>query len=393
MVPLLKKGPLLSVFNNTLIKLPSASNLNYLWNLGSLLGLFLVVQIVTGVLLAMNYSPNTELAFQSVIHITRNVNYGWLLRIAHSNGASCFFMCAYVHIGKNIYYGTYLNFKMWVSGVLLFILMMATAFLGYVLPWGQMSFWGATVITNFFSAIPLVGNTIVVWLWGGFSVGQATLNRFYSLHFLLPFIIVVMVIIHLVILHEKGSSNPLGVGEIEDKTQFHPYYLIKDLYGGCMIFFVYLVLIFFFPYYLGDAENFILANSLVTPVHIVPEWYFLFAYAILRAVPNKLGGLIALVLSLVIVVFLPFFHTSNLKSLAFRPMGKIFFWVFIANFILLTWLGSKPVEEPYLTISIVSSLFYFFYFIVLVCVEGYLSRVVLTSRESTCPQLYIGPRW
>lgn len=274
-----------------------------------------------------------------------------------------FFLCVYLHIGRGFYYGSYLRHKLWLSGLTLFVVMMATAFLGYVLPWGQMSFWGATVITNFFSAIPYVGNSVVFWLWGGYSVAGATLTRFYSFHYLFPFILAALAMIHLILLHEEGSNNPMGVGSNADKTTFHPYFIVKDFYGFFLLSILFCYFVFFYPNYLGDAENFIMSNPLVTPIHIVPEWYFLFAYAILRAIPNKLGGLLALVASLGIVAFLPFFHWSKVKSVSHRPLAKAFFWIFIANFLLLTWLGGKPVEDPYIFLSRLSSFIYFSYFV------------------------------
>ena len=307
----------------------------------------------------MHYISDSNVAFNSVFHIVRDVNNGWLIRYIHANGASFFFIFVYVHIAKAIYYGGYLRVSLWISGIAIFFIMMGTAFLGYVLPWGQMSFWGATVITNFASAIPYIGKNIVYWVWGGFSVGAPTLSRFFAFHFILPFILSAMVIIHLILLHVNGSSNPLGLKNNYDFTSFHPYFLVKDLHGLVIASIFFSIIIFWFPNYLGDAENFIQANPLVTPVHIVPEWYFLFAYAILRWVPNKLLGLICLVLSILALCLLPFLHTSRKQSLSFRPIGKIFFWWFIFNFILLTWLGMKLVEYPYFNASIISSILYF----------------------------------
>lgn len=376
-----KDNPVLTLLNSALIDLPSLSNISYLWNFGSLLGLCLVIQILTGIFLAMHYCADVSIAFSSIIHIVRDVNYGYLLKYLHANGASAFFICVYIHIGKALYYGSYLKKKLWFSGVILFLIMMLTAFIGYVLPWGQMSFWGATVITNFLSAIPYIGNDIVIWVWGGFSVDNATLNRFFSLHYLFPFLLVGLVLIHLIFLHEAGSNNPLGTGQIEDKVPFHPYYVIKDLYGFILIAILLTVLVFFNPNLLGDPENFIKANSLVTPVHIMPEWYFLFAYAILRAIPNKLGGVIALVLSIVILTTLPFTHTNKIKNLSFRPIGKIFYWIFIANFFFLTWIGSKPVEEPFISLGQLSSIIYFSYFIIIVPVTGFIENTLLFSKE------------
>ena len=339
--------------------MPTTTSLTYIWNFGSLLGITLGVQIITGIILSMHYISDSNVAFNSVFHIVRDVNNGWLIRYIHANGASFFFIFVYIHIAKAIYYGGYLRVSLWISGIAIFFIMMGTAFLGYVLPWGQMSFWGATVITNFASAIPYIGKNIVCWVWGGFSVGAPTLSRFFAFHFILPFILSAMVIIHLILLHVNGSSNPLGIKNNYDFTSFHPYFLVKDLHGLVIASIFFSIIIFWFPNYLGDAENFIQANPLVTPVHIVPEWYFLFAYAILRWVPNKLLGLICLVLSILALCLLPFLHTSKKQSLSFRPIGKIFFWWFIFNFILLTWLGMKLVEYPYFNASIISSILYF----------------------------------
>ena len=360
-----KSNVILVIINDLLIDLPSPVSLSYMWNLGSMLGLCLIIQILTGIFLAMHYCSDSALAFKSIVHLMRDVNYGWLIKFIHANGGSMFFFCVYLHIARGFYYGSYLRYKLWISGLILFVVMMATAFLGYVLPWGQMSFWGATVITNFFSAIPYIGDSIVFWLWGGFSVGQATLTRFYSLHFLFPFLLSALVIIHLILLHEEGSNNPKGLGNNSDKISFHPYFISKDIYGFLLLGLFFSYFVFFFPNYLGDAENFITSNPLVTPIHIVPEWYFLFAYAILRAIPNKLGGLLALVASLLIVLLHPWIHTSLLKSNLFKPLSKIVFWIFISNFLLLTWLGAKPVEDPYINLSRISSIIYFSYFLIL----------------------------
>lgn len=375
-----KSNSILKIGNDLVVNLPTPIGLSYLWNFGSLLGVCLMIQIITGIFLAMHYCSDSNNAFQSIVHIVRDVNYGWITRILHANGGSMFFMCVYIHIARGFYYGSYLRLKLWTSGLILFVLMMATAFLGYVLPWGQMSFWGATVITNFFSAIPYVGDLIVFWLWGGYSVGQATLTRFYSFHYLFPFILAAVIIIHLIILHEEGSTNPNGSGNNSDKITFHPYFIVKDFYGFFLLGIIFSFFAYFYPNYLGDAENFIMSNPLVTPIHIVPEWYFLFAYAILRAIPNKLGGLLALVASLIIVLFPPITHTSKLKSLTFRPIGKIFFWVFISNFLLLTWLGAKPVEDPYVNLSRISSLIYFSYFLLIIPLVGFLENNIIFRK-------------
>lgn len=375
-----KENPLISPINSMLIDLPSPSNISYLWNFGSLLGLCLAIQILTGIFLAMHYSADVSIAFSSVTHILEDVNYGFLLKYLHANGASAFFICVYIHIARGLYYGSYLRFHLWASGISIFLIMMLTAFIGYVLPWGQMSFWGATVITNFVSAIPYIGNDVVQWIWGGFSVSNATLNRFFSLHYLFPFILALLVVIHIVLLHESGSNSPIGINANSDKVPFHSYYSYKDAYGFVLLFMLLSVLVFYAPNVLGDPENYIKANPLVTPVHIMPEWYFLFAYAILRAIPNKLGGVIALVLSILVLAVLPFVHTSNLRGLSFRPLGKFLYWTFMMNFILLTWIGSKPVEDPYIFIGQISSIFYFSYFLILVPLSGILENILIFKK-------------
>nr|UPL65427.1 cytochrome b [Sadoletus valdezi] len=361
--PLRKVHPLIKILNNSLIDLPSPSNISLWWNFGSLLGMCLMIQIVTGIFLAMHYTANIEMAFNSVIHICRDVNYGWLIRNTHANGASLFFMCLYMHIGRGMYYGSYKLLMTWSVGIILLFLVMGTAFLGYVLPWGQMSLWGATVITNLLSAIPYLGNDLVKWLWGGFSVDNATLTRFFTLHFLLPFIVAAMVIIHLLFLHQTGSNNPLGTNSNYDKIPFHPYFSIKDLMGMMITLFMFCMLVLLEPRMLGDPENFIPANPLVTPVHIQPEWYFLFAYAILRSIPNKLGGVMAMVLSIAIIAILPFTNKNKFQSMTFYPINKIMFWTFVSIMLMLTWIGASPAEEPYILTGQIITLMYFMYFI------------------------------
>nr|YP_009002108.1 cytochrome b [Protaetia brevitarsis]AGM48374.1 cytochrome b [Protaetia brevitarsis] len=362
--PLRKISPLTKIINNALIDLPTPSNISAWWNFGSLLGLCLIIQIITGIFLAMHFSAHIDLAFNSVIHICRDVNYGWLLRTLHANGASFFFICIYIHIGRGMYYSSYNLHFTWTVGVLILFLVMATAFLGYVLPWGQMSFWGATVITNLLSAIPYLGSTIVQWLWGGFAVDNATLTRFFTLHFLLPFIVAAMVMIHLLFLHQTGSNNPLGVNSNIDKVPFHPYFSYKDMFGFIMMTMMLSILVLMNPYLLGDPENFTPANPLVTPIHIQPEWYFLFAYAILRSIPNKLGGVIALVMSIAILWIMPFINKKNMLSTQFYPLNKILFWSFVTIIILLTWIGARPVEDPYILTGQILTILYFLYYII-----------------------------
>nr|AYU71318.1 cytochrome b [Agrilinae sp. 1 ACP-2013] len=362
--PLRKTHPLIKIINASLIDLPTPSNISAWWNFGSILGMCLGIQIVTGLFLAMHYTASIDLAFSSIVHICRDVNYGWLLRTLHANGASMFFIALYCHAGRGMYYGSYTLHMTWSIGVIIMFALMATAFLGYVLPWGQMSFWGATVITNLLSAIPYLGTSIVQWLWGGFAVDNATLTRFFTLHFILPFVVLALVIIHLLFLHQTGSNNPLGVNSNTDKMPFHPYFSFKDLVGFIVTAWVLAIITLANPYMLGDPENFTPANPLVTPVHIQPEWYFLFAYAILRSIPNKLGGVLALVLSIAILMILPFSTKKKIQSNQFYPMNKILFWVFTSNTLLLTWIGARPVEDPYIIVGQILTITYFLYFLV-----------------------------
>lgn len=365
-----KKLPVLRSIYASTIGLPTPINLNYLYNFGSLLGLCLGIQLLTGIFLTMHYTCSVAEAFNSVQHILRDVNKGFLLKYAHANGASAFFVCVYVHIARGLYYGSYLNKNTWVVGVILLFVMMGTAFIGYVLPWGQMSFWGATVITNFITAIPYIGQTVVEWIWGGYSVGEPTLNRFLSFHYLFPFILSALVLVHLIFLHEQGSSTPLGLSGKYDLIPFHPYYVVKDLLGFFFFSLCFTLIIFFFPYYFGDPENCIKANPLVTPVHIMPEWYFLFAYTILRTIPNKLGGVLMLVFSILVLLIMPLLHKSYLKSNAFKPLSQIWFWILISLFITLTILGSKPVEMPFIPLCIFTSTAYFGWFLLLPIIQS-----------------------
>nr|YP_010472695.1 cytochrome b [Pygospila tyres]UVH65820.1 cytochrome b [Pygospila tyres] len=374
--PIRKTHPILKIINGSLVDLPTPSNISSLWNFGSLLAMCLMIQIITGLFLTMYYTANIELAFYSINYICRNVNYGWLIRTLHANGASFFFICIYIHIGRGIYYESF-NFKYtWMVGVIILFLLMATAFMGYVLPWGQMSFWGATVITNLLSAIPYLGTTLVNWIWGGFAIDNATLTRFYTFHFILPFIILMMTMIHLLFLHQTGSNNPLGINSNLDKIPFHPFFTFKDMIGFIMILFLLIMLTLTNPYLLGDPDNFIPANPLVTPIHIQPEWYFLFAYAILRSIPNKLGGVIALVLSILILIILPMTFFKKMQGIQFYPLNQILFWLMVTTIILLTWIGARPVEDPYIITGQLLTVLYFSYYIINPLVSIYWDKLI-----------------
>ena len=352
-------------------KYPAPSNLSYIWNFGIFSLIALAIQILTGILLVMHYTPNIDLAFISCEHIMRDVNFGWLLRYAHANGASIFFIVVYAHIARGLLYGSYLYLRrgLWTSGVIIFLLMIITAFLGYILPWGQMSLWGATVITNLASTIPIVGENIVQWLWGGFSVDNPTLNKFFSLHYLFPFVILGLVGLHLVLLHVSGSSNPLGIDYQNDKITLSPYYTLKDFYSVFGFMAILAWLVFFIPNTLGHPDNYIPSNPSVTPEHIVPEWYFLPFYAILRAIPDKSAGVIALLASIIILLFLPYLHTTFVRSSLFKPLYKILIFIFLANAVLLGYLGAKPIESPFLEIAKIATTIYFLFFIAIIIIE------------------------
>jgi len=376
------KNSIVAFADSHIINYPTPVNLNYMWSFGSTAGICLVIQIVTGIFLAMHYTPHIEYAFSSVEHIMRDVNNGWLIRYLHANGASMFFIVTYSHIFRGLYYGSYMNPRgpLWSSGVIIFLLMMATGFMGYVLPWGQMSFWGATVITNLFSAIPVVGGAIVEWLWGGFSVDNATLNRFFSLHYLMPFVITGLVIVHLSLLHTTGSNNPLGINKNVDTVSFYPYFYVKDLLAFFVLLSLFSFFVFFYPNTLGHADNYIPANPLVTPAHIVPEWYFLPFYAILRSIPDKLGGVIAMVAAILVLLLLPVLNTSEIRSSKFRPIYSVAYWFLVSDFLLLGWIGQKPVESPYFEVGQFATVFYFAFMLILIPVIGIVEKNLIRAK-------------
>jgi len=366
--------PIPTMLHKEYAQFPTPKNFNYFWNFGALAMIVLVTMIVTGIVLAMQYTPHTAFAFDSVERIMRDVNGGWLIRYIHANGASMFFIVVYIHMFRGLYYGSYKKPRelLWMLGVLILLLMMATAFMGYVLPWGQMSFWGATVITNLFSAIPLIGEDVVIWLWGGFSVDNPTLNRFFALHYLLPFIITAVVFLHVAALHITGSNNPLGIEPKgpQDTIPFHPYYTIKDSFGIMVFFIFFAYFVFFQPNFFGHPDNYIPANPLVTPAHIVPEWYFLPFYAILRAVPDKLGGVLMMFASIGVLFILPWLDSSKVRSMTFRPIAKWFFALFVVDCLILGYVGGMPAEEPYVMIGQLATTFYFAYFLVILPLLG-----------------------
>jgi ubiquinol-cytochrome c reductase cytochrome b/c1 subunit len=370
--------PFVAALNHELNEYPTPRNLTYWWNFGSLSGIVLVVMIVTGIFLAMQYTPSSEAAFDSVERIMRDVNYGWLVRYAHSSGASMFFAIVYIHLFRGLYYGSYKEPRqfLWILGVIILILMIATAFMGYVLPWGQMSYWAATVITNLFSAIPLIGQSIVTFLWGGFTVGDPTLHRFYALHYLLPFIIIAVVGLHLIALHRFGSNNPLGIDAKgpQDTIPFHPYYTIKDLFGLAVFLLIYAFFVFYAPNSLLSPDNYIPANPMQTPNHIVPEWYLLPYYAILRAVPNKLLGVIMAFGSLFILFFVPWLDRSPVRSARFRPVYKWVFWLLVIDVVALGWVGANPPEGIVVTVGQIATFYYFLHMLILLPLIGKLER-------------------
>lgn len=362
-----KNHPLVKIINSAVVDLPAPANLSVNWNYGSMLGLILVIQLITGIVLAMRFSGHSAISFDSVILIYQDANYGWFIRLVHSTGASFFFVFLYLHIARGLYYGSYVYPELWNIGVVIYLILIGTAFLGYVLPWGQMSYWAATVITNLLSAIPFLGTILVEWVWGGFAVSNPTLTRFFALHYLIPFIVSALVVFHLFFLHLAGRSNPLGITSNTNKVSFHYYYSVKDVYGFLVFFFVFMFVTLNYGYNLIDAENWIPANALVTPTHIQPEWYFLFAYAILRSIPNKLGGVLGLVLAVIVL----FAFSVYSKSLIFRgfnysPVSRLLFWSFIRNFVILTWLGACPAESPFNEVGLFCTVLYFTLVVVMI---------------------------
>ena len=383
--------PLLTLANH-LTDYPTPKNLNYWWTFGGILTFCLITQIVTGLVLAMHYIAHADLAFSSVEHIMRDVNYGWLIRYIHANGASMFFLAVYIHILRSLFYGSYKSPReiIWIIGIIIYLLMMAAAFMGYVLPWGQMSFWGATVITNLFSAIPLVGESIVTWLWGGYSVDNPTLTRFFTLHYLIPFLILGLVILHIWALHVPGNNNPIGIDikkPSKDTVPFHPYIVIKDLFALLMFCIVFAFFVFYAPNILGHADNYIEANPLVTPAHIVPEWYLLPFYAILRSVPDKLMGVIAMLSAIFILAALPWLDTSKIRSAVFRPLYRQFYWIFVLDVLVLGYVGAMPAEGLYLLVARVATAYYFLHFLIVLPLLGFIEKTSPIPMSITDPVL------
>jgi ubiquinol-cytochrome c reductase cytochrome b subunit len=366
------KNYLVSFVASHLVYYPTPIALTYAWSFGSLAGVTLVVQMVSGIFLSMHYTANIDLAFSSIEYIMRDVRNGWLLRYIHANGASMFFIVVYAHICRGLYYGSYMEPRelLWCSGVVLILLMMATAFTGYVLPWGQMSLWGATVITSMVTAIPVAGKPIVQWLWGGYTVANPTLNRFYSIHFVLPFLIAGMTLIHLALLHKVGSNSPIGSDTGVDNIPFYPYYVSKDIFAFTVYLLIFGIFVFYFPNVLNHPDNYIPADPLHTPAHVVPEWYFLPYYAILRSIPHKAGGIVAMLGSLLVLFLIPFINTSDIRNTTYRPLFKICFWIFIADFAVLMWVGQKPVKDVFILTGQIATVYYFFFFLVLIPVIG-----------------------
>ena len=390
--------PLLRLAHDSFVDYPTPKNLNYWWTFGGILTFCLVTQIITGIILAMHYTPHVDHAFNSVEHIMRNVNHGWLIRYIHANGASMFFLAVYIHIFRGMYYGSYKAPRevLWILGVIIYLLMMAAAFMGYVLPWGQMSLWGATVITNLFGAIPLVGDSIATWLWGGFSVDNPTLNRFFSLHYLIPFLIFGVVILHIWALHVPGNNNPVGISvkSVQDTVPFHPYYTVKDGFALVVFMILFSYFVFFAPNVLGHADNYIPANPLVTPAHIVPEWYLLPFYAILRAVPDKLGGVIAMVGAIFILFVLPWLDTSKIRSARYRPLFKQFFLIFVVNCLVLGYLGAMPAEGVYITLARICTIYYFAHFLIILPLLGLVEKpreIPESISASILPETALSP--
>jgi len=370
--PRINKSYLFALFDSHLISYPTPVSLTYAWSFGSLAGICLVIQMISGIFLAMHYTPHIDLAFSSVEHIMRDVPNGWLIRYIHANGASMFFIVVYAHICRGLYYGSYMEPRqlLWCSGVIIFLLMMGTAFTGYVLPWGQMSFWGATVITSMVTAIPIAGQPIVQWLWGGYTVGNPTLNRFFAIHFVLPFLIAGLTLIHLALLHKEGSNSPIGSDTGVDDVPFYPYFVSKDVFAFSCFLLFFATFVFYFPNTLNHPDNYIPADPLQTPAHVVPEWYFLPYYAILRSIPHKVGGILAMGGSILVLLLIPFINTSYVRNTTYRPIFKFFFWTFVADFVILTWIGQKPVKDTFILVGQIATVYYFLFFFAVIPVVG-----------------------